>query len=171
MTDWPSLHEFISTEFATAWEKPGPHAFDGLLADDVELVQPLLATCTERRLWWSEVERLLAFLPDLHSAVLSWSGDEELLFIEHLLEATVGGEPVRVPAVDKLWISETGMIVRRHAYFDPMPFSQQVLRHPSQWLPWWRSGLGPLLARRRVLRGRPDEVARAATGYAYRGAD
>jgi hypothetical protein len=28
---------------------------------------------------------------------------------------------------------------------------QAVLRRPSAWLPWWRSGLGPFAFRRRFL--------------------
>lgn len=164
MTDRASLHESVTREFAAAWDKPGPHGFDDLLADDAELVQPLLATCVEKRLWWGEVERLLDFVPDLRSSVLSWSGRAEVLFIEHRLEATIGGRSVTVPAVDKLWLDEDGLILRRHAHFDPLPFTQHVLRHPSRWLPWWRSGVGPLLGRRKLLRRRPDGIDRATTG-------
>ncbi|MBB4685748.1 nuclear transport factor 2 family protein [Amycolatopsis jiangsuensis] len=150
MSDWPSLHESVVRDFAAAWAEPDPRAFDALLAEDVELVQPLLAACTGKRRWQGELERLLDFVPDLRSTVLSWSGRAEILFIEHRLEATIGSGSVRVPAVDKLWLTEAGLIARRHAYFDPQPFTQRVVQHPGYWLPWWRSGLGPLLGRRRL---------------------
>lgn len=42
---------------------PRPHAWDDLLAADVELVQPLLLGGKGRERWQREVARLLAFLP------------------------------------------------------------------------------------------------------------
>ncbi|BCK55326.1 nuclear transport factor 2 family protein [Nocardia wallacei] len=149
--DWRRVHEHVVTAFAAGWDRLSPRAFDALLADDVRLVQPLLPTCTDKQSWWGEVERLSDLLPDLRSDVLRWSGEGPVVFIEHRFTATVGRRTVSVPAVDRLTITESGVITHRTAYFDPAPLTLAVLRHPPAWWRWWRSGLGPLLGRRRLL--------------------
>ncbi|GAB3984731.1 hypothetical protein GCM10029978_095200 [Actinoallomurus acanthiterrae] len=150
MADWHGVHEKVVAGFAASWDRPEPHAWDDLLAEDVELNQPLLPRMKGRQQWREEAGRLLALLPDLRSDVLSWTGDADILFIEHRLSATVGRVPARIPAVDKIWITDSGKVLRRDAFFDPLSFAQLVLRQPSMWLPWWRSGLEPLAGRRRL---------------------
>jgi len=44
----------------------------------------------------------------------------------------------------------------RESFFDSVPVAAILLRRPRSWLPWWRSGVGPLLWRRRLLR--PVEI-------------
>lgn len=39
--DWPTVHATVLEIFARGWQRPGLHAWDGFLAEDVELVQPL----------------------------------------------------------------------------------------------------------------------------------
>lgn len=39
--DWPTVHASVLEIFARGRQRPGPHAWDGFLAEDVELVQPL----------------------------------------------------------------------------------------------------------------------------------
>lgn len=47
--DWPTVHATVLEIFARGRQRPGPHAWDGFLAEDVELVQPLLR---RPRTWW-----------------------------------------------------------------------------------------------------------------------
>ena len=150
--DWPALHQQVVETFAVGWDRPHPHAWDDLLADDVELVQPMLRRGRGRDLWWDESRRLLAFLPDLRADVMNWAGKEDQLFIELRLSATLGGRPLAFRAVDQLLLTPAGIVVRRESVFDSAPLAQAVLRRPGSWLAWWRSGIGPLLGRRRLLR-------------------
>ncbi|WP_433473890.1 nuclear transport factor 2 family protein [Spirillospora sp. CA-142024] len=154
MVDWRSVHQTLVEGFAASWDKPHPRAWDDFLVEDVELNQPLIPKIRGRRKWWEESGRLLALLPDLRSDVVGWSGCDDILFIEHRFSATVGRIPAQIPAVDKIWMTESGKVLRRDAFFDPLPFAQLVLRQPSAWLPWWRSGLEPLAARRRFRTNR-----------------
>ena len=48
-------------------------------------------------------------------------------------------------------LTPIGTVLRRDSFFDSAPLIHAVLRRPSAWLPWWRSGLGPFLGRRRFL--------------------
>jgi hypothetical protein len=138
-------------QFAAGWRAPHPHAWDDLLAADVELTQPLLADGRGIGVWHGEVARLVAFIPDLRGEVLGWAGRGDTLFIDLQLHGTTGGRPLSFRAVDRLTIGEAGTVIRRESFFDPMPLSASVVRQPRAWLRWWRSGLGPLLWRRRVL--------------------
>ncbi|WP_031470517.1 nuclear transport factor 2 family protein [Sciscionella sediminilitoris] len=148
---WAALHEQAVEAFAKGWRRPEPHAWDGLLAPDIELTQPLLRCGRGRQLWQREIARLLAFLPDLHGEVLDWAGAEERLFIQLRLTATLGGKPLSFVAVDRLRLDPNGVAVARESFFDPAPVAAMLARRPSTWLPWWRSGLGPLLGRRKFL--------------------
>ncbi|NBH02964.1 nuclear transport factor 2 family protein [Amycolatopsis sp. SID8362] len=152
MPDWPCLHKQAVHAFAAGWAAPGPHAWDDLLADDVELNQPMLAPARGRAHWQAEAGRLVAFLPDLRGDVLDWAGREDTLFITWQASATLAGKPLTFRAVDQLWLDERGKVLRRDAFFDSAPLARQVLSRPATWPRWWRSGVGPLLGRRRFLR-------------------
>lgn len=138
-------------QFAAGWRNPNTRAWDGLLAADVELTQPLLRDGRGLAVWHGEVARLLAFIPDLRGEVLGWAGRGDTLFIDLQLRGSAGGRPVCFRAVDRLTIGEDGTVVRRESFFDPLPLSATLARRPRAWLRWWRSGLGPMMWRRRIL--------------------
>lgn len=148
---WSTVHERVLAAFAKGWDKPEPRAWDGLMAENIELHQPLTQPGTTRRTWHDEAQRIVTLLPDIRGDVVSWAGHEDIMFIELRLSATLGGKPLAFRAVDKLWLTPTGTILRRDSFFDSGPLIQAVLSRPSAWMPWWRSGLGPFLARRRFL--------------------
>ncbi len=137
--------------FAAGWRAPQPHAWDRLMADDVELEQPLLRNGRGIALWHDEVRRLLQLLPDLEGEVLDWAGRGDSLFIRLRLTASAAGKPVVFEAVDHLMLSEDGLVTRRISSFDPLPMSLLLLRRPRIWLRWWRSGVGPWTGRRRFV--------------------
>lgn len=151
MPDWAEIHEQVVEAFATGWRDPDPHAWDQLLADDVALRQPLLQNGRGRALWQQEVGRLLEFLPDARGEVLRWAGRGDAVFIELRVDATLAGRPLSFTAVDRLRIDPAGVVQQRDSFFDPAPVAAVVVRRPSAWWSWWRSGLGPMPARRRFL--------------------
>lgn len=144
-------HEQAVEAFVKGWHRPGPHAWDELLAPDIALNQPLLRCGRGRELWQQEIGRLLVFLPDLHGEVLGWAGAEDRVFIHIRLTATLGGKPLSFEAVDLLRLDPSGVVVARDSFFDPMPVAAVLARRPSAWWSWWRSGLGPLLGRRKFF--------------------
>lgn len=151
MTGWPATHQRVLELFTKSWARPHPHAWDELLAEDVELIQPFARDCHGRAQWWEEARRLLSFTPDLTGEVLGWAARDDRMFINIRLHATVRGTPVTVHAVDQLHLDPSGTILRRESVFDTWPLMFTVLRHPTAWWSWWRSGLAPMLGRRRFL--------------------
>ncbi|GAA3194925.1 nuclear transport factor 2 family protein [Actinocorallia longicatena] len=152
MSEWAPIHERVVAAFAEAWREPGPEVWQDLFTERVELVQPLLGGARGRPQAVAEVRRLLAFLPDATGEVLDWAGAEDVMFIDLRITGTVGGKPLSFRTLDKLRIDRTARIVRRDAFFDSVPLMLTLACRPSAWLPWWRSGIGPLASRRRLLR-------------------
>lgn len=134
MADWPSVHQRVVDLFAKGWDRPDPHAWDELLAEDAELVQPLLRSGRGRAVWHEEARRLLRLAPDLRGDVLTWSGCDDVVFIDLRLSATIGGKPLVFRSVDKLLITADGRVLRREAFFDPGPIALTLLRRPGAWL-------------------------------------
>jgi ketosteroid isomerase-like protein len=133
MAEWPSVHQQVVDLFAQGWHRPGPHAFDELLADDAELVQPLLRSGRGRAVWHAEARRLLRLAPDLRGEVLSWAGRDDVVFIDVRLSATVGGRPLVFRSLDKLLVDRDGRVLRREAFFDPAPVALALLLRPAAW--------------------------------------
>ena len=101
-------------------------------------------------------------LPDLRAVVLSWAGTGENLFIHIRFSATLAGKPLTWDAVDLLRLTPDGTAVFRESFFDSAPVAAALLGRPRAWLRWWRSGVGPLFWRRRLLR--PVRTATATEG-------
>ncbi|HUS23201.1 MAG TPA: nuclear transport factor 2 family protein [Aeromicrobium sp.] len=156
MTDWPTIHEKVVEQFRAGWDRPEPHAWDSFLDDSMRFIQPMLRDGIGPQVWWEEMSRTLKLLPDLRADVLRWAGSHEDLFIHLRLEATVAGKPLTWEAVDRLRVGPDGTAVFRESFFDSVPIAAILLRRPRSWLPWWRSGVGPLFWRRRLLR--PIEI-------------
>lgn len=152
MTDWSAAHQEVLARFTAGWKAPSPHVWDDMLAEDVELVQPMVRSGRGRELWWQEAARILTLMPDLHGDVLGWSGIGDSLYIEIRFSGTLGGAPLSWRAVDQIRISSDGLVTRRESFFDPSPLVTAVLTRPRAWLAWWRSGIAPLSSRRRLFR-------------------
>lgn len=146
-----TIAERVVMAFAEGWKTPHPHAWDDLLAVDIALTQPLLRSGVGRALWQDEVARLLSFLPDLTGEVLSWAGRGNVVFIDIVCTATLGGRPLSFRAVDRLTLGPDGRVTHRESFLDPLPVMTAAVTRPGAWLPWWRSGLGPLPGRQRFL--------------------
>ncbi|HEX2809922.1 MAG TPA: hypothetical protein VHN80_27480, partial [Kineosporiaceae bacterium] len=77
--------------------------------------------------------------------------DGEALFIEIHISGTVGGTALALTAVDRLLLTD-GMVISRCSFMDPLPMIGEIIRQTRTWRPWWRSGVGPALWRRRLTR-------------------
>lgn len=152
MTDWPTIHAKVVEEFRAGWASPEPHAWNPFFDDSMEFVQPMLRDGVGPAVWWEEISRTLKLLPDLRADVLRWSGSGEDLFIHIRFHATLAGKPLTWDAVDWLRVTPEGTAVLRESFFDSVPVATTLLRRPGCWLRWWRSGVGPVFWRRRLLR-------------------
>ena len=124
--------------FTEAWADPSPDRLNALLHPDGRLLQPIepeiRGHAEAARAW----RRLFYLLPDCRAEVLSWSGDDGLVFIQGRLGGTLAGRRVEWTFVDRIRL-EDGLVTERIAYFDPLPVMGQILRRPQGLLRFLRS--------------------------------
>lgn len=85
--------------------------------------------------------RLLHLLPDLRADVVHWAGAEDTLFIHLRFTTTLDGAPLGWDAVDLLRLTPVGTAVFRESFFDSVPVTTTLLRHPRALARWVRSSL------------------------------
>jgi ketosteroid isomerase-like protein len=141
----------FAASFAEAWAEPTPDRLMSLLHPDVRLVAPLMATTVGHDEARREFTRLFELMPDIRGRVQRWSGTEDVVFIEFTLSGTLRGHPIEWQLVDRFRL-EDGLGIERVSYFDPLPLVAAFARVPSAWVRLWRSGLGPPMWRRRLLK-------------------
>ena len=127
--------------FADFWADPSPDKMSTLLTEDVVLIQPMSAPMSGIEAAKAEFAKLFSWLPDLRAAVDGWGVNGDTLFIEFRLMATIGGRRVEWPVVDR-FAMRGDKASKRVTYFDSLPLVLQLLKTPSAWPAWWRSGAG-----------------------------
>ena len=125
--------------FAAYWDSPSPGRLSDHLHDDVLLVQPLSPPMRGLAAAQQEFTKILGWLPDLRGEVDGSSREGDVVFIEFRLIARLGNEVVQWPVVDR-FLLRGDKAVERVSYFDSFPLLIKVLKHPSTWLSWLRSG-------------------------------
>jgi hypothetical protein len=142
--------DFIS-RFAVGWSAPHPHAWDDLFTADAIFEQPLLVSGRGLPLLQREFGHLFSFLPDMTGQVVRWGLADDAVLIELACSASAAGRPLNFVVVDRCVLNDSGLCTRRTTYMNPAPLARMVATRPRTWPRWWRSGVGPLLIRRRVL--------------------
>lgn len=147
-----ALADDVARRFAQAWAAPSHDAIAALLADDVVLRAPMMATTRGKDAGLRAMDALLGFWPGVRGTVHRWGACTAGVIVEWEFGGPLGRRDVRIPAVDRITISGDGLIAERVAYFDPTPMLLATLAQPRLWAAAARSGLGPsaLLRRRRA---------------------
>lgn len=133
------IAEDFVARFSRFWADPRPEDLVMLLTDDVVLVQPLGTATSGIEEAQAAFAKLFDWLPDLRAEVDGWALRGSSLFIEFRLSATLGGRRVEWPVVDRFEL-RGNKAVKRVSYFDALPLVGKVLKAPSSWPGWWRSG-------------------------------
>jgi steroid delta-isomerase-like uncharacterized protein len=128
--------------FAEAWGRSDVESLLALLADDIVLIQPLMAPVEGKAAARESFARLFRLFPDLHADVHRWAASGDLVFIEFTLEGTFGGRKVSWPAVDRFFLQD-GLAKERISYFDPGPLLLQTITRPRGWRRLVSSGFRP----------------------------
>ena len=126
--------------FATYWATPTPEKLGELLHPDVVLIQPLARRLRGLDAAQAEFRKLFTWLPDLRGEVDDWAARNDTLYIQFRLSATIGKRRIEWHAVDRFDL-RGDKAVKRVSYFDSKPLLLRVVRHPSTWIGWWRSGV------------------------------
>jgi hypothetical protein len=135
-TTWHA-EQFVA-KFADFWKHPTPQRLPELLHSDVVLVQPLAPRAVGIDAAQAQFHGFLSCLPGLHADVEHWCGHDDIVFIEFRLRATVGGDLLDWPNVNRLRLRD-GKGIERITYFDPLAVLPTLLRHPSIVWKWRRS--------------------------------
>ena len=98
-----------------------------------------------------EFGHLFSLLPDMTGQVVRWGLADDAVLIELACSASAAGRPLNFVVVDRCVLNDSGLCTRRTTYMNPAPLARMVATRPRMWPRWWRSGIGPLLIRRRVL--------------------
>jgi hypothetical protein len=124
--------------FAEGWRAPSdPDSFaDHFIPwfdPDIRLVAPLMPTAVGIEAFRDRFVRpVFMQFPDLRGSVLGWAASGDVVYIELLLEATIGRRRVEWVSVDRITLRE-GKVVERIASFDPTAIALAVARTPSVW--------------------------------------
>lgn len=124
-----SAHPFIET-FRGIWAAPTLDGLMSTLREDVRLIQPLSPVLEGKPAARLAFRRILHQFPGLRGEVKGGLGEGNLVFIDWIMIAPVGGHDIRIPVIDKFTLQD-GMVKERVAYFDPAPVSRAVMRSPS----------------------------------------
>ena len=158
--DHDAAARFVA-RFQEFWRAPATADYS-LLRDDVTLVQPLAPVMhgiAEVREMFAEV---FAALPDMCGEVDRWSAQDDVLFIEFRLRATLGGRPFEWPAVDRFRLDADGRALARVTWFDSLPLVLAMTTRPRAWPRLVRSGVLRAALRSFGARGpRPEHYAGA----------
>lgn len=137
MTTNPEHAERFVAKFREGWQAQSDEHYwavwDEVLHPDVYLVQPMMPSTRGVVAYRKEIDRLREVFRDLRAEVHDWAARERTLFIHFTLCGVIGGEEVRIPAVDRFTLDAEGRAVERHAYFDSMVLAPVLLRHPTLW--------------------------------------
>ena len=124
--------------FEAGWRDPRSPAdfaahFLPMLDPQIRLVQPQMPTLVGHDEFRNRfVEPLFALIPDLHGRVRGWAADGDLIFIDLVLEGTVGGKPFQMESVDRITLRD-GVAIERVAFMDPSPLLSAVVTRPRSW--------------------------------------
>ena len=136
--DTRSEAEQFVAKFASFWRHPSHEQLPELLHPDVVLVQPLAPRTVGLEAAQTQFQRFLCSLPGLTADVDHWRGDDDIMFIEFRLRATIGRDVLEWPNVNRLRLRD-GKGIERITYFDPLAVLPTLLRHPSIVWRWHRS--------------------------------
>ena len=124
--------------FEAGWRDPaGPQAFADhflpLIDPQIRMIQPQIPELVGHEAFRRDfVEPLFTMIPDLHGTVTGWAADGDVIWIDLVLEGTVGGRPVTLETVDRVTLRD-GLAIERRAFLDPNPLLAALLTRPRSW--------------------------------------
>lgn len=133
----PSAETWVRA-FADGWRAPAGAEefvdhFRPWLWPDYRFSQPLIGTGVGIDQFAERFARpLFALVPDLRLTVRDWAARDGTLFIEVLVEGTIGGRRVVMPGCDRITLRE-GRAATRVTYANPAPLLRALVRTPRLW--------------------------------------
>ena len=133
----PAAEEWVRG-FDAGWRDPrSPHDFAEhfipMLDPEIRMIQPQLPTLVGHEAFRRGfVEPLFQMIPDLHGWVRHWAADGDVVFIDVVLEGTVGGKPIQLESIDRVTLRGE-VCIERVAFIDPATLLKAVATRPRAW--------------------------------------
>lgn len=133
-----TLDEWVA-RFADLWGRGAEcrDEFVTLLGRNVRLVAPGLAPTEGWEAGRAAFNRTFDALPDLTATVWSWAARDDVVFLELRFRATIGGQLIEWPAVDRFRF-ENGEAVERIIHFDRTPLRRAYFGTVRGLMQLWR---------------------------------
>jgi SnoaL-like protein len=136
--DAPTSAETWVRAFTDGWRAPAGAQelvdhFRPWLRPDYRFSQPLIGTGMGIQEFAERFARpLFTLVPDLRVTVRDWAARGETLFIEVLVEGTIGGRRVAMHGCDRITL-QRGLAATRVTYANPAPLLRALARTPRLW--------------------------------------
>ena len=113
-------------KFRDFWRPPlDPERLGELLHPNGRLQTPGMPATVGLEAGKEAFRNLFELMPNLRAELERWSAAGDTVFLEITLRANVGGQELRVPAVDRFLLRD-GRAVERVSFFDPRPFLEAL---------------------------------------------
>lgn len=130
--------------FVKYWKAPTLEGLDALVAPQVRLVAPMMATTHTREEGKQAFADLFELIDGMTSEVHRWGATEDGVLIEFTISGTAGGRPISWDAVDRFVLDADGLATERISYFDSAPVALTVAGRPKVWPGFARTQLARL---------------------------
>jgi hypothetical protein len=134
----PGSAETWVRAFTDGWRAPADaeefvEHFRPWLQPDYRFSQPLIGSGVGIQEFAERFARpLFALVPDLRLTVRDWAARGETLFIEVLVEGTIGGRRVTMHGCDRITLQD-GLAATRVTYANTAPLLRALARTPRLW--------------------------------------
>lgn len=136
MTEDAEVKEFVRF-FEEGWRKAKPDEFIAhfapRLATNVRLTQPMAPLVVGPAGFERFFRDLFAALPDYEVRVEDWAVSDDTVYLWLTHSATIGRRAAQWTGVDRVRLTEDGLIAEREALFDPTVQLPDLLRAPRLW--------------------------------------
>jgi len=95
-------------------------------------IQPLFDAVTGEQGMRDVFDGIFALIPDLRAELDHWVAEQGLVFIEFTLTGTLGGKPISLRGVDRMYL-DGEKLVARESYYDPLGLLIALLCRPRSW--------------------------------------
>jgi limonene-1,2-epoxide hydrolase len=122
--------------FQRGWSLPKPDGFaqhfSPWIHPDIVATQPMMPAVRGRAAFEQMFGQVFALLPDFSLTVLDWAARGDWIHMRSRCRCSIGARQLEFEVCDVLRLSE-GLMIERHAYFDPSPLQKAVLLQPRVW--------------------------------------
>jgi len=123
----------FAQKFADVWRTPTLDSLTRLLAEDVQLIQPLSAPINGKTQVRRAFRRILFRFTGIRGEVRQGFDHGTTQLVDWTMIVPVGRKEYEIPVIDLFTLNEDGLVQKRIAYFDPTPLQGPILRSPRIW--------------------------------------